>query len=116
MRHKEKNKILNRKKAPREMMLRNLASSIVMYEKVETTQVKAKAVKPLVEKLITLAKEGSLNARRSIIELLPQKLATKKLMDVLGERYKERTGGYTRVIKLGTRQGDGANIARIELV
>ena len=116
MRHKEKNKILGRKKAPREMMLRNLASSIFIYEKITTTESKAKAVKPMVEKIITLAKEGSLNARRSIIEILPQKLATKKLMDILGARYKERKGGYTRVVKLGTRQGDGALVARIELV
>ena len=116
MRHQDKNKILNRQKAPREMMLKNLASSIIIYEKVTTTQTKAKAVKPLVERLITLAKEDSLNARRSIIQLLPQKLATKKLIDILGERYKERAGGYTRIVKLGTRQGDGADVARIELV
>ena len=116
MRHKNKKKILDRKKAPREMMLRNLASSVVMYEKVTTTQTKAKAVRPLVEKIITLAKVGGLTARRRIIELLPQKLATKKLMDVLGERYKKREGGYTRIVKLGTRQGDGADVARIELV
>jgi len=116
MRHQNKNKILDRKKAPREMMLRNLASSIVMYEKITTTKAKAKAVKPLVEKLITLAKEGGLTARRKIIEVLPQKLAVKKLMDILGKRYKERIGGYTRIVKLGARQGDGADIARIELV
>ncbi len=116
MRHKNKTKILGRKKAPREMMLRNLASSILIYEKVTTTKIKAKTVKPLVEKLITLAKEGNLNARRKIIKILPQKLAIKKLMDILGERYKKRVGGYTRIIKLGTRQGDGADIARIELV
>ena len=97
-------------------MLRNLASSVLIYEKVKTTQAKAKAVKPLVEKMITVAKKGDLTARRKLIEVLPQKMAVKKAMEVLGERFKDRKGGYTRIIKLGTRQGDGAEIAQIELV
>ena len=98
------------------MMLRNLASSIVMYEKVKTTEAKAKTVRPLVEKLITIAKIGDLTARKRLIQTLPQKLAIKKLMEVLATRYKERQGGYTRIIKLGARQGDGADIVKIELV
>lgn len=116
MRHKKTTKILGRKKAPREMMLRNLASSVIMYEKVETTEIKAKTIKSTVEKLITIAKKGDLAARRKLIEFLPQKLAIKKLMDVLNKRYKERQGGYLRIVKLGTRKGDGAKIARVELV
>lgn len=116
MRHRVKVKKLDRKKAPREMMLRNLASSILIYEKVKTSEAKAKVVRSLVEKMITVAKKGDLNARRKLIETLPQKIAVKKAMDVLGERYKDRDGGYTRIIKLGTRQGDGARIAQIELV
>lgn len=98
------------------MMLRNLASSVIIYEKVKTTEAKAKAVKPLVEKLITTAKAGDLSARRKLIEFLPQKNAIKKLMDVLGGRYKERKGGYTRIIKLSNRVGDGAKVVQLELV
>ncbi len=116
MRHRKKGTILDRKKAPREMMLRNLASSILIYEKVKTTEAKAKAVRPLVEKLITASKAGDLNARRKLIDVLPQKMAVKKAMDVLGKRYKERPGGYTRIVKLGLRQGDGAQVAQIELI
>ncbi|KKQ60339.1 MAG: 50S ribosomal protein L17 [Parcubacteria group bacterium GW2011_GWE2_38_18] len=116
MRHRNKNKILDREKAPRELMLRNLASSILIYEKVKTTEAKAKVVRSLLEKMITVAKKGDLNARRQLIETLPQKMAIKKSMDVLGERYKDRDGGYSRIIKLGTRKGDGAEMVQIELV
>ena len=116
MRHSNKNKILDRKKEPRELMLRNLASSILIYEKVKTTEAKAKAVKPLVERMITSAKKGDLNARRGLIQVLLQKNAVKKSMEVLGDRYKERSGGYTRIVKLGARQGDGAQMVQIELV
>lgn len=116
MRHRKKGKILDRQKAPREMMLRNMASSILIYEKIKTTEAKAKAVKPLVEKLITTSKKGDLEARRKIIEKLPQKMAIKKAMEVLGKRYADRNGGYTRIVKIGKRQGDGAKVVQIELV
>jgi large subunit ribosomal protein L17 len=116
MRHRNKNKILGREKAPRELMLRNLASSIILYEKVKTTKAKAQAVRPLVEKMITLAKVGDLTARRGLISVLLQKNAVKKSMEVFGERYKDRQGGYTRVIKLGARPGDGAEMVQVELV
>jgi len=116
MRHRVKKTTLGRKKEPREMMLRNLASSVLMYEKVKTTVSKAKAVQPLVEKIITISKEGDLTGRRRLIEVLPQKMAIKKAMDVLGKRYKDREGGYTRIVKIGARQGDGAQVAQIELV
>ncbi|MFH1326342.1 MAG: 50S ribosomal protein L17 [Candidatus Falkowbacteria bacterium] len=116
MRHRIKTKILDRKKQPREMMLRNLASSIIIYEKVTTTEAKAKVVRSLVDKLITISKKGDLNARRKLLEKLPQKMAVKKLMEVLGEKYKDRKSGYTRIVKLGTRQGDGAKVVQIELV
>ncbi len=116
MRHRNKNVILDRAKAPREMMLRNLAASIIIYEKVKTTSAKAKAVKPLVEKMITTAKSGDLAARRELLKALPQPLAIKKAMEVLGARYKDRQGGYTRIVKLGARVGDGADIVQIELV
>jgi large subunit ribosomal protein L17 len=116
MRHRNTNKILDREKGPRELMLRNLASSILIYEKVKTTKAKAQAVKPLVERMITAAKIGDLNARRGLIKVLLQKNAIKKAMEVLGDRYKDRQGGYTRVTKLGVRKGDGAEMVQIELV
>ncbi len=116
MRHRNTGKILDRAKAPREMMLRNLAASVMLYEKVKTTEAKAKTVRSLVERLITVSKAGNLTARRTLISTLPQPLAVKKAMDVLGARYKDRNGGYTRIIKLGTRAGDGAAMVQIELV
>lgn len=115
MRHRKKGKILDRKKGPREMMLKNLASSIIIYEKVKTTQAKAKAVKPLLEKIITIAKESAPNMRQ-LEKVLPQKMAIKKTLEVLKDRFRERKGGYTRIINLGSRQGDRAKIVRIELV
>ena len=116
MRHRNANKILDREKGPRELMLRNLASSILLYEKVKTTKAKAQAVRPLVERMITSAKAGDLAARRGLIKVLLQKNAIKKAMEVLGVRYKDRQGGYTRIVKLGARQGDGAEMVQIELV
>jgi large subunit ribosomal protein L17 len=116
MRHRKKGKILDRKKAPREAMLRNLATSIVLYEKVKTTEAKAKAVKPLVEKAITKSKAGTLAARRNLMKTFYTEEPINKLLEVLGPRYKEREGGYTRIIKIGHRQGDGAEMVQIELV
>jgi|SRR3989338_2049383 len=116
MRHRVKGKILDRKKAPRELMLKNLASSIIIYEKIKTTEAKAKAVKPLVEKIITIAIKGGLNGRRELIRLLPQPMAIKKAIDVLAAKYKARRGGCLRITKLSQRQGDNAKIVQIELV
>jgi large subunit ribosomal protein L17 len=96
-------------------MLRNLASSILLYEKVKTTEAKAKVVQPLVERLITLSKTNNLTTRRRLLQQLLQKNAVKKALEVLGDRYKDKQGGYTRIIKLGTRKGDGAEMAQIEL-
>ncbi|MCU0679959.1 MAG: 50S ribosomal protein L17 [Planctomycetes bacterium] len=116
MRHRNKNKILDRKKGPREMMLKNLASSILIYEKVKTTEAKAKVVRSLVEKAITTAKKADLSSHKELISTLPQKMAVRKAIEVLKDRYQDRKGGYTRIIKLGDRQGDGAKIVQIELV
>jgi ribosomal protein L17 len=116
MRHHVKGVKLDRLKGPREAMLKNLAASIIIYEKVKTTDAKARAVKPLLEKLITLSIKGGLNNRRELIRLLPQPLAIKKAMEVLAVKYKSRRGGYTRVTKLGIRQGDSANLVQIELI
>lgn len=116
MRHRNKNKILDRAKAPRELMIRNLASSLILYEKIKTTKAKAQVVRPVVEKMISSAKAGDLNARRGLIKVLLQKNAVKKAIEVLGKRYLERPGGYTRIIKLDNRKGDGAQMVQIELV
>lgn len=116
MRHRTKGRKLGRTKEPREMMLSNLACSVLIYEKVRTTEAKAKEVKPLVEKSITTAKKGNLTARRKLLSNLSQKNAVDKLMNVLGEKYMERPGGYTRIVKLGNREGDGAEVVQIELV
>lgn len=116
MRHRVKGKKLDRLKAPREAMIKNLASSIIMYEKVKTTEAKAKVARQLVEKAITIAIKGGLNGRRELIRLLPQKMAVKKAIEVLSKKYKDKKGGYSRIIKIGPRVGDGANIVQIELV
>jgi len=116
MRHKNNIKLFGREKAPREMMLRNLASSVLIYEKVKTTETKAKVIRSLVEKVITLAKKGDLSSHRELIAILPQKMAVKKAIEVLGKRYKDQKGGYTRIIKLTPRQGDAAEMAQIELI
>ncbi len=117
MRHRNKNKILDRKRGPRQLMLRNLASSLIMYEKVQTTRAKAVAVRPLVEKMITVAKgEDSLTARRTLAAFLLHEKAVLKALEVLAPRYSERAGGYTRRVKLGNRQGDGAEMVQLELV
>src|SRR3989338_10311879 len=116
MRHLVKGKKLDRKKAPRELMLKNLASSIVIYEKVKTTEAKAKAVKPLLEKIITISIKGGLKGRRELIRLLPQTMAIKKAIEVLAVKYKDRHGGYLRIIRLGSRVGDNAKMVQIELV
>jgi large subunit ribosomal protein L17 len=116
MRHRSNKKILSRKKAPREAMLRSLATSVILYEKVKTTQAKAKVVRPIVERLITHSKSNTLNARRKLTETLYHKKAVAKALEVLGPRYIDRKGGYTRITKLGKRQGDGAEMAQIEFV
>jgi len=116
MRHQSKKVTLGRKTAPRRALFANLVESLVLYEKITTTLAKAKALRPKVEKLITKAKLNTLAARRDIAKVLYTKNATKKLMEVLGPRYAERKGGYTRIIKLGVRKGDGGEEAVIELV
>lgn len=116
MRHRKKGKTLDRKAQPRNLMLRNMVASIILYEKVTTTNAKAKAVKPLVEKAITLARRGDLAARRQLLATIPVKNAVAKAMEDLGPRYKTRNGGYTRITKLSKRLGDGADVCCIELV
>ena len=116
MRHRKNKVTLDRKAAPRNALLKNLACQVILYEKIKTTEAKAKAIKPIVEKLITRSKTDSLANRRVILARLPIKKATKKLFEVLGPRYAERKGGYLRIIKLPVRAGDGADMAQIELI
>ncbi len=116
MRHRNAGKILDRKRGPRAALLRSLATSIVLYEKVKTTKAKAKAVRPIVEKMITAGKTGTLAGRRTLAAFLYGDNATKKVMEALAPRYKDRKGGYTRITNLGRREGDGAEVVQIELV
>ena len=116
MQKRRKGAILDRKKGPRTALLRGLATSVILYEHVNTTLAKAKAVKPMVEKLITTGRSKTLTARRQLMKVLMVETAVNKVLEELGPRYAQRNGGYTRIIKLGQRQGDGAEIAQIQLV
>jgi large subunit ribosomal protein L17 len=116
MRHNKKGIVLGREKGPREALLRNLAQSVILYERVNTTLAKAKAVRPLVEKLITTGRTKSLVTRRKLSRVLTIESAVNKVLEELGPRYATRQGGYTRIIKLGTRAGDGAEVAQLQLV
>jgi len=117
MRHRVKSKRLNRDEAHLDAMTRNLATSIILYEKVKTTQPKAKLVKPIIEKLITKAKKQELPvATRSLNSYLLDKNATKKLIRELLDRYKDRSSGFLRITPLGYRAGDAASMVQIELV
>ena len=116
MRHRKKTKILGRKKEPREALMRSLATNLIIYEKIKTTEAKAKALKPYVEKMITLGKKNTLHARRQLLAKLYVEGAVKKVLEVLSPRYKDRKGGYTRITKLGKRYGDRAKMAQIEFI
>jgi large subunit ribosomal protein L17 len=107
---------LGRTVAARGMLFRNLVTSIIEHERVITTVPKAKAIRPLVEKMITLAKTDTLHARRQAAAFLMTPATVKKLFDTIGTRFGQRPGGYTRIVRLGPRKGDGAEQAMIELV
>ncbi len=116
MRHRIAHRKLNRTSSHRKAMFANMASSLIEHEQIITTLPKAKELRPFVEKLVTLAKKGDLNSRRIAIARTRNKAMTKKLFDVLGPRYKDRNGGYIRVLKAGYRYGDNAPMAVIEFV
>ncbi|MFA6304732.1 MAG: 50S ribosomal protein L17 [Patescibacteria group bacterium] len=116
MRHRKKKITLSRAKAPRQALLNGLICQVILYEKITTTQAKAHAIKPLVEKVITRGKVDNLSNRRLLLAKLPIKKAVSKVFEVLGPKYKERSGGYLRIIKLGHRLGDNADMVQIELV
>jgi large subunit ribosomal protein L17 len=102
--------------AHQRLMLGSLASALFEHEKVRTTEAKAKALRPVAERLITFAKRGDVSARREVLKLVPDRDVVHRLFSEIGPRMAERDGGYTRILKLGPRKGDGAPMAMIELV
>ena len=116
MRHGKAHRKLGRTTAHRLAMFANMSASLIKHEQIVTTLPKAKELRPIVEKLITLGKRGDLHARRRAIAQIKDVLLVKKLFDVLGPRYKERSGGYTRIMKAGFRFGYNAAMAVIEFV
>jgi large subunit ribosomal protein L17 len=117
MRHQKNRHKLGRDSAHRKALLANLSKELIEHERIETTVAKAKAVKPEVEKLITLARRGDLHARRQALSALGQdKFAVYKLFEEIAPRYTERPGGYTRIMKLGPRKSDATEMALLELV
>lgn len=115
MRHREKGRKLGRKKSHRELMLRNLVTSLFDNESVRTTEAKAKEARRLAERMVSFAKRGDLHARRQVLRHINDQDVVKKLFDSIAPRFEGRNGGYTRVIKLGRRHGDAAPIAILEL-
>jgi large subunit ribosomal protein L17 len=116
MRHKVAGFKLKRDVGARKALLRNLVTSVILEERIITTVPKAKAVKPIVEQMITLAKTDTLHARRQAASYLMTPASVKKLFDTLGTRFGQRNGGYTRIVRVGPRKGDGAEQAMLELV
>ena len=116
MRHRSAHRKLGRKTEHRISLLRNLAASLISHGRVRTTEAKAKELRPFVEKLVTLGKRDSLHARRHALSILPRREVVTKLFSDVSPRFSERPGGYTRILKLVHRQGDGASMAFIEFV
>lgn len=116
MRHRKKGPQLGRTPSHRKALLRNLAAQLLRHERIETTQAKAKALRPFAERLITLGKKETLHARRRAAGILQDPDVVRKIFDTLAPRYAQRPGGYTRILKLPTRKGDRAEMAIIELV
>lgn len=116
MRHGMSGRKLNRSKSHRQALFANLANALIQHEQITTTLPKAKDLRPIVEKLITVGKKGTLAARRQAVATLRDQDVVRKLMDTLASRYKDRAGGYIRIVKAGFRYGDNAPMAVIELV
>ena len=116
MRHRKKGRKLQRTASHRRAMLRNLATSLFRHERIKTTTAKAKELRPYAERLITLARRGDLHARRLVARKIQDREVLGKLFNEISSRYAERPGGYTRILKLGNRKGDAAEISLIELV
>ncbi len=116
MRHRKAGNQLGRNTSHRRAMLRNMVTSLLKYEQIETTDAKAKAIRPIAEKMITLAKRGDLHARRQALSYMQDKEVTHRLFDELKDRYLDRQGGYLRIIKKGFRKGDAASISVVQLL
>jgi large subunit ribosomal protein L17 len=116
MRHRSAHRKLGRKTEHRISLLRNLAASLISHGRIRTTEAKAKELRPFVEKLVTLGKRDSLHARRRALSILPRRDVVTKLFGDVSPRFSERPGGYTRILKLAHRQGDGASMAFIQFV
>ncbi len=116
MRHQKSGRKFGRNPAQRKALLRQLAISMILHERITTTEAKAKTLRPVVEKLITLAREDSPHHRKLVMSRIDHPLATAKLFEVIAPRYDVSPGGYTRISKLGLRKGDAAPLALIELI
>ncbi len=116
MKHRKSFNKLNRNASHRQATLANLASQLFTHKRIRTTAVKARATRPVAEKLITFAKSGTLHARRQVLRTIRDKQIVKELFEEIAPVYTSRNGGYTRVVKLGQRRGDGAEVAYLELV
>lgn len=116
MRHQMAHRKLGRRPSHRRALLRNLAATLIEHGHLRTTLAKAKEVRPFVERLVTLGRRSDLAARRRALQILPRKQVVRQLFSDVGPRFQERPGGYTRILKLGPRRGDGAPMARIEFV
>ena len=116
MKHNIKNKKLNKTSSHRKAMFMNMSNALIKHEQITTTLAKAKELRRFVEKIVTLGKKGDLISRRKTISTLQDNKMTQKVFDILADRYKKRSGGYTRIIKLGNRFGDNAPTAVIEFV
>ncbi len=116
MRHRKSGRTLGRTSSHRKALFRNMVTSLLDHERIQTTDAKAKELRGLADRMITLGKRGDLHARRQALAVIRDKKVTAKLFDELADRYRERPGGYTRIIKLGNRAGDAAPISIIELV
>jgi len=116
MRHNKTGRRLGRNSSHRAAMMRNMVTSLLDHEKITTTTTRAKELRKIAEKMITLGKRGDLHARRQALQVIRDRKVVGKLFEMVGPRYKDRPGGYTRILRLGNRQGDNAPICQIELV
>ena len=116
MRHGKQGRKLNRTASHRKAMVRNMVTSLVEVEAIRTTDAKAKEVRRTAERMITLAKRGDLHARRRALRVIRSRAVVAKLFDEIAPRYVDRNGGYTRIVKIGERRGDGASISLVQLV
>ena len=116
MRHRKAGRALSRSRSHRAALVRNQVTDLLRHEAIVTTEAKAKSIRPVAERMITLGKRGTLHARRQAAAVINDKKIVRRLFDEVAPRFQDRPGGYTRIVKLGPRRGDGAAMAHIELV